>query len=150
MLGFAFSSTILCRASAGGLSGLNENQDDRSTLQTSSKHVPVLCPAITVHHSLEFILISPGPRLLPLQAGILSSLPFHFQTAPQVWRRTQVFLGHEPLAGRSVVCVPRLWVTLRKPYYWTEMCFGLTWLLFLYKPQYGHQCVQVDFDMFMS
>lgn len=102
MQGFAFSSTILCRASSGGLSGLNENQDYRSTLQTSSKHVPVLCPATTVNHSLEFISISPGPRLLPPpQAGILSSLPFHSQTALQVWRRTQDFLGHELLAGRS-------------------------------------------------
>lgn len=102
MLGFAFSSTILCEANTQGLSGLGKYQDYRSTLQTSNKHVPILCTrmAVTIYwNSLQSGL---GPGFShSLKIGILCTLSFYSQTALQVWRQRQDFLGHELLAGCS-------------------------------------------------
>lgn len=130
MLGFAFSSPILREANTQGLSGLDEDQDYRSTLYTSGKHVPVLCTGMAADHLLEFITILPGPRLLIPPQGWHSALSLTPRLLYKSGGKGETFWAMSSLlAALCCFCAPKVWVTLQKPHYWTEICFGLTELL---------------------
>lgn len=105
-VGFAFSSTILCEANTQGLSGLGKYQDYRSTLQTSNKHVPILCTrmAVTIYwNSLQSGL---GPGFShSLKIGILCTLSFYSDCSSSLEAKARLSGSRAPCRLLSVVSV---------------------------------------------
>lgn len=139
MVGFAFSS-ILCETNTQGLPELGEYQAYRGT-QTS---VPVLCNGMTINH-LQSVQSCLGPGFSrPLKISILCSLPLPLPDCSSSLEAKARLSGPWALllAALSFFCAPKVWITLRKPYYWIKICFGLTELLcFFINHNTGHQCI---------